>query len=137
MPTLFKRSNGFYYAILTDAQGRRKWISTKESTYRLALKKLVQLGNVQEESIPRVMLRSFYDDFKTYARRIYSPETVVVYDRAFTRFLEHCGNRNLESISARRIDTFKAKRLQDVSPVTVNIEMRTLDLHSIRHCTGN
>ena len=30
MPTLFKRSNGIDYAILSDEPGRRKWVSTGE-----------------------------------------------------------------------------------------------------------
>jgi integrase len=126
MPTLFKRSNGFYYTILTDEFGRRKWFSTKARTKQAALRKLTEISNPERGVLPRVMLQSFFDDFKAYAEQVYSPETVVVYYRAFTKFIEHVGNRALTSISARQIDSLRVQRLREVSPVTVNIELRTL-----------
>ena len=30
MPSLFKCSNGIYYAILSNELGQRKWVSTEE-----------------------------------------------------------------------------------------------------------
>ena len=126
MPTLFKRSNGFYYTILTDELGRRKWISTKARTKQSALKRLPELSNPEREVVPRVMLQAFFNDFRANAEHVYSPETVGVYNRAFAKFIEHVGNRALTSISARQIDSFRAQRVREVSPVTVNIELRTL-----------
>lgn len=61
-------------------------MSTKERTYRSALKKLVQMVDNQEEKIPRMLLQTFYDDFKAYTSKVYSPETVTVQDRGFMWF---------------------------------------------------
>ena len=126
MPTLFKRSNGFYYVILADQFGQRRWVSTKERTKRGALSRLAVLVENHREAVPRVKLQEFYKDFKEYALKIYSSETVSVYDRAFTQFNESCGNRILASVTEKHIDEFKAKRLQEIRFVTVNIELRTL-----------
>ncbi len=126
MPTLFKRSNGVYYAILADDEGRRRWVSTYERSRRLALKRIVGLSSVPDEVVPRILLNKFYEDFIAWAKHTLSGETVSVYDRAFSRFIDHAGNLPLKSISARHIDTYKAKRLSKVKAVTVNIELRTL-----------
>lgn len=126
MPTLFKRSNGIYYAILTDKLGRRRWVSTKERTSRSAMKRLVELQSDPQETIPRILLQSFYHDLAAWAKQMLSKETISIYDRSFTKFIDHVGNIPLTSISARHIDLFKAKRLSEVKAVTVNIELRTL-----------
>jgi Phage integrase SAM-like domain len=126
MPTVFRRSNGFYYTILTDEFGRRKWISTKERTKKSTLKRLVEISNPERRVIPRVMLQSFFNDSRAYAEHVYSSGTLGVYNRAFTKFIEYVGNRALTSISARQIDSYRVQRLRQVSPVTLNIELRTL-----------
>ena len=126
MPTLFKRANGVYYTILTDEFGRRKWISTKEHTKQAALKKLPEITERKKQKLPRVTLAKFFDDFRVYGKGVYLPETLSIYDRALRKFLEYSGDRMLVLVSARHIDEFKAKRRQEVAPVTVNIELRSL-----------
>ena len=124
---LFKRSNGVYYAIFTDEFGRRKWISTKEDTKQAALKKLPEISERKKEKLPRItLLAKFFCDFTAYAKGVYLPETLSIYNRALRKFLEITDDRLLPLVSARHVDQFKAKRLQEVAPVTVNIELRSL-----------
>jgi hypothetical protein len=41
MPALIKRSNGIYYVVSTEENGRRKWTSTRQRHKSLALQTLV------------------------------------------------------------------------------------------------
>ena len=40
MPTVFRRSDGIYYALVNDPDGHRKWVSTRSRSKPEALKKL-------------------------------------------------------------------------------------------------
>lgn len=126
MPAIFKRSNGFYYAILTDEHGRRKWVSTKERTKSNALLKLATLGDSVEVQVSHPHFSQFILEFTEYARATFSSETLGVYMRAFNRFKCHAGNLTINLITERQIDQFKSARLREVKPVTVNLELRTL-----------
>ncbi len=103
MPTLFKRSNGVYYAIFTDEFGRRKWISTKEHTKQAALKKLPEITERKKEKLPRITLAKFFADFTAYGKGVYLPETLSIYNRALRKFLEITGDRLLPLVSARHM----------------------------------
>ena len=63
MPTLIKRSNGIYYAILTDDHGRRKWISTRERKQSLAIKKIDALSSEEIVETQTTTLEDFRRDF--------------------------------------------------------------------------
>lgn len=126
MPTLFKRSNGVYYAVFVDDRGRRRWVSTGQRLKRLALKTLADQGNHPEKPSEGKRVQEFFDEFRAYAKTVYSDGTLEVYGRAFSAFLRHIGNIRLEALSYRQVDAFKSNRLSEVDPVTVNLELRTL-----------
>ncbi len=126
MPTLFKRSNGIYYAILTDDHGRRRWISTRERNKSLALKKACTLQLDPVRSHERLTVSDFYDQFRQYGQTVYTKETLSVYDRAFARFNAQAGGLYMDAVKPRHIDLYKCARLAKVSPTTVNIELRAL-----------
>ena len=126
MPTFFKRSNGIYYAILSDEAGRRKWISTGERKRNLALAKI---SNLQPDLPPQPKapkLSEFYREFKEFADTVYSKETVGVYKRSFANLIAITGDIPLSNITQRHVDLFRSRRLAEFRKVTVNIELRTL-----------
>ena len=126
MPTLLKRSNGIYYVVSTDPEGHRKWVSTGQRLKSSAMKALTE-GNPRPQKPPRGKpVEEFFKDFLVYGENVYSPENLQVYRRAFHGFIRLIGNIRLNDLSQRHVDTFKTKRMGEVSRVTVNIELRTL-----------
>ncbi len=124
MPTLFKHSNGIYYIVLVDKDGKRRWISTNERVKSKAIKRLLAIEDLPKRRITNKELKQFIDDFLDYATKIYSSGTVDIYKKSLRAFLRQTGDIHLSTVNARHIDMFKAKRLEEVSPVTLNIELR-------------
>ncbi|MBM2840934.1 MAG: hypothetical protein HW412_1462 [Bacteroidetes bacterium] len=90
MPTLFKRSNGIYYAIPPDASGRRKWVSTGERRRNLALKKISILQPELSQQTKSSRLSEFYREFVEFTGTVYSKETVGIYKRSFNNLITIC-----------------------------------------------
>ncbi len=125
MPTLFKRSNGIYY-ISFQEEGKRKWRSTGQRYKPAALKELFAFEKLRITHKPKTTLQAFAKDFLAYAETSFSPKTLIIYKAALGRFLSSTGNKLLPSITAKDIDLFRVNRLKEVSPVSVNVELRTL-----------
>jgi len=126
MPTLFKRSNGIYYAILTDEAGRRKWISTGERTKSVALKQLPGITEQAKETARSKTIKEFLSEFVDYAKCVYSAGNLGIYERVIQTFIRLIGDLKLDAVTQRDVDLFKARRLTEVKGTTVNIELRTL-----------
>jgi integrase len=126
MPTLLKRSNGVYYVVSTDHEGRRKWVSTGQRLKSSAIRALAEKAPRSPKVPKSLPIEEFFRDFLEYGQNVYSPENLQVYRRAFRGFIRHIGNVRLNALSQRHVDTFKTKRLGEVSRVTVNIELRSL-----------
>lgn len=125
MPFLFRRSNGVYY-IAYDVDGKRKWKSTSERRKSEAVKVLVRLELGVQPQTHRVLLSRFIEEFLSSATASYSAGTIGIYKQALTRFLAVTGDRWVYSVTAKHIDLYKVARLKTLSPVTLNIELRTL-----------
>ena len=127
MACLFKRSNGIYYAVTCEPSGLRRWVSTGETRKTAALNQLVSTSSAPPEArIKKKRLLEFFDELKEYGESVYSRENLAIYERAFHNFAECAGNVQLDSVTQRQIDCFKATRLKSVKAVTVNLELRTL-----------
>lgn len=126
MPTLFRRSNGVYYIVYADQDGRRKWISTGQRRKALALKKLFDFTDYKTKRKPSVRLEEFVNEFLSVAQNLLAPGTLDIYKKSLRKFMEQAGNIPLASVTQKHIDLFRHKRLKEVSRVTVNIELRTL-----------
>jgi integrase len=127
MPTLFKRSNGIYYAVLADEARHRRWVSTGERRKTDALKTLSSLmalaPNGQRGSL---CLSEFLRQLSEYGGSVFSRENLLIYQRSFRSFISCVGDVALGSVTQRQIDNFKAARLKSVKSVTLNLELRTL-----------
>lgn len=64
--------------------------------------------------------------FLEYARANYAPTTVLLYRQIVNSFIRIVGDFYIKAYTVMDVETFKAKRLKEVSPVKVNIDFRTL-----------
>jgi integrase len=123
--SIFLRSNGFYY-ISTYEDGKRVWISTGERLKKAALKKLHEFENSPEPKKPSTNFKRFVSDFLAHREGKFAPATIALCERTLRLFQALRGDIKLEKISSRDIDLYISHRLKTVSPVTVNIEIKTL-----------
>ncbi len=124
MPSLFKR-NGIYYVAFSD-NGKVRWKSTHQRLKPLAIKALMEFKTNLERNVSKTTLCQFQEDFLAYAVSTYSVRTVEVYRHALAKLQTITGDIWLTSIIPKHIDQFKIERLRSVSPVSVNVELRTL-----------
>ncbi len=124
MPSLYKRSNGIYYYSFKE-DGKWKCRSTGQRQKPAALKELVSF-QPRQASKPKVTLQAFIKDFLSYAESTYSASTLSMYRGILLRFSIFIGDKLLTSITAKDIDLYRTSRLKEISPVSVNIELRTL-----------
>jgi integrase/recombinase XerD len=122
--SLIKRQNGIYYAIFY-AKDRQVWRSTHTRCLDEARK--VFEGLDRQWSRQRSgTLSSFFCDFLDRAPLSYSPKTIQGYSLAFRSFERIIRNKRLKDVSPLDGEGFKRARSNEVSAVSVNIELRTL-----------
>ncbi len=73
MPTLFKRSNGIYYFIFNDSEGRRRWASTRKKVKSKVFEKIFKFKKGQDKITSRISLTQFISEFVSFAESVYSP----------------------------------------------------------------
>lgn len=123
--SLFKRRNGIYYVIF-DHEGQRKWKSTGCKLKQEALKALKDFEELFETKIPAKSFQTFTDEFLPFASRTFSHRTYLIYHGAIGNFQRICGNPTLTALTPQHLDQYKTIRMDEVSPVSLNIEIRTL-----------
>ncbi len=124
--SLFKRSNGHYY-ILFEEQGRRRWKSTRCSHKSDALKALTQFQQLLKTKPKTATLSQFTKDFLEFGFVNYAKPTVDIAKIALNHLKAVAGDCALVMLTAQHLDRYKKRRLTDgVSPVTINVELRSL-----------
>ena len=123
--SLFKRPNGVWYVIYT-IEGRRKWKSTKSTDRREALEKLTQFKELIQRRPEESTLSSFTRDFLSYASSTYAKASIDIFNVALRNLQSITADCRLASISFKHVDLYKAQRLTQVSPTSVNVELRSL-----------
>lgn len=122
---LFKRPNGFWY-ILYTADGRRQWKSTRCTERSDALKKLTEFKDLTKKKLPPSRLSAFTQEFLRYCSSTYAKASIDIFKVALRNLSAISGDCLLSEIGARHVDFYKAERLRVVSPVSVNVELRSL-----------
>src|SRR5207247_656569 len=112
--------------IVYSLDGRRKWKSTGETRQSLALNALLKFEKLLSSPTRRTLLSEFIDDFLLSATTSYSAGTKGIYKQALSKFISTIGDMSLTSVTPKHIDKYKTDRLKNLSPVTLNIELRTL-----------
>ena len=124
MPSLIRRSNGFYYVIYHES-GRQKWIST----HTRDPKEAGELYQSMKPTLARRRVERLVDlkgRVLEYVELNYRPATLCLYKIAFDKFLGCVGNRPLRFITPSDVETFKDFLTKDVSKVSANDYVRTV-----------
>jgi len=121
--SLFKHSNGVYH-ILYYHNGRRRWKSTKATTKPEALRVLANFKELFEERLKSVSFDEFTEQF--LASSDLSANTLRMYRTIFKTFTPFLRGAYVNEVTPEIIDSYKAKRLREISPVSVNVELRML-----------
>jgi integrase len=123
---LLKRFNGIYYLVYKDENNRRRWLSTKARKKSDALKFLLTFKIESEKRKAPILFSKFMDQFLEHSKSNLRQGTIDIYERTRDLFLEVIGDILLEKLTPYHWDKYQSNRLQKVSPVSVNIELRAL-----------
>jgi site-specific recombinase XerD len=128
---LHKRSNGFYYVHFRNESGRWQSVSTKSNVKTEANKFFSDLKRNLHKKPVSIPFSTFKDQYLTYSKTNHSPGSTTRLTYVLQHFVEFIADPQLDKINTQTIEAYKAHRLGTispcvVSPVTVNIELRTL-----------
>ena len=71
-------------------------------------------------------LSAFIAEFLAYAEVNYSPKSLSLYKAISNRFLATVGERLLHSVTPKDVDDCRSRRIGEVSPASVNLDLRML-----------
>lgn len=125
MPSLFKRSNGVYY-ICYEEDGKRKWKSTGKSLKAEAYREMMQFEKHLKAYRSRMTLQEFTAELLMHAQANYAESTRELYSRSLNLLQDVAGNKYVSGVTPKDADTFRTARAKKVSPVSVNMELKTL-----------
>jgi len=116
---IFKRGNGYYYAVYDGDNGKRKQISTNTKSKSEALKFLTNLnGEIKrrkELGVVPINLKDFRFKILKRSELIHSYKTTGVYHNTFKFFLDYLGNINLHEITRTDVKNYLDTRIRDTS----------------------
>lgn len=86
----------------------------------------IDYKEIQSEEPHGVALTDFPEQILRLVKRKVSESTLTLYTASLRAFIRSVGDRPLGSVSPYHVELFMARRLEEVSPVRVNIEFRAL-----------
>jgi integrase len=119
------KRNGYYYIGWVEGN-RRKWKSTKRTTKSDALTFLKSFETENEKKVEPLRLSQFTELFRTRINGSIRKSTLRPYLMSLKSFETVIGNRLLAEYTVNDIENYKQKRLETISPITLNIELRSL-----------
>ncbi len=133
---LSKSTSGIYYLYYQNEYGKRSKVSTKCKVKSDALKFVQNYKSDRKNSSKQIPLSQFITTLVKYADTVYNQKTSAIYSTTLNKFMALHGNIMLKKITPLHWDEFKSHRLRSIikdkkgdrhlSPVSVNIELRTL-----------
>ncbi|MBE0645679.1 MAG: site-specific integrase [Bacteroidetes bacterium] len=125
-PFLSLRSNGIWYIVWENEDGKRVWTTTRTREREEAERRLAahQTDIVDREG--QHLLTLFTREILQHTGSSLKRKTMLLYRDALRALLHEVGDVPIESITVRDIDLYKAARLDYVKAITVNKELSTL-----------
>ena len=129
MSFLFKRKNfGFWYIGYYDESKKLVRISTNE---KLRTRADIVHDNFKKKKnkniVPDILyLKDVQDIVFNFVKNNFAPTTLLLYKNAIRNLDSHFGYKPIKSINLIDIEDYKSRRLKTISPVTLNIELRTI-----------
>ena len=115
-----------YYYIGWIEGNRRRWKSTKCTTKSDALAFLKTFESENEKEVEPLRLSQFTELFRTRINGSIRKSTLRPYLMSLKSFEAVVGDRLLSEYTIHDIENYKQKRLETISPITLNIELRSL-----------
>jgi site-specific recombinase XerD len=122
---LNKRSNGYYYIGWTEGN-RRRWKSTKCTTKSDALSFLKSFKSESLVKRKPIRLSEFLDLYQVRVNGSIRTSTLRTYISSGKYFMSVIGDRLITEYTVRDLENYKQIRLGSISPITLNIELRSL-----------
>ena len=129
MSFLFKRKDfGFWYIGYYDESGKLKKVSTKEKLKtRADIVHDVFKKKSNTNIVPDILyFKDVQDIIFNFIKNNFAPTTLLLYKNAIRNLDEMFGYKPIKSITLIDIEEYKTRRLKRISPVTLNIELRTI-----------
>jgi len=129
MSFLFKRKDfGFWYIGYYDESGKMKKISTNEKLKTRADLVHDNFKKKKNRNItPDILyLKDVQDIVFNFIKNNYVQGTLLIYRNAIKNLDSQFGYKPIKSITLIDIEEYKSRRLKTISPVTLNIELRTI-----------
>jgi site-specific recombinase XerD len=124
---LFQRGRIYYVWFVDEQSGKRKKVSTGCTSKSEALKFLTEFqSNCARRKLEHTLLSSYIPRYLEFSCVNHSVNTTKRIEYVLLPFKKFISNRYIQNIKSFDIDNYKASRLKKVSPITVNIELRTL-----------
>ena len=116
---LSKRSNGYWYILYENRNGKRTCLSTKSKRKSDAIKFLSNLQDVlRSRQTDRMIPISFIDfqfHFLKYSESIHSAKTTKVFKTTFKFLIHYFGNLQLRELTTNKINDFLQYRVNTSS----------------------
>jgi integrase len=119
------RNNGIYYIVTSGKRGRRVWTSLHTKDEGDA-NTLFEEHEREHRRKTRLFLSSFGEDFRQRQSLNYSPRNLEIHAACVKNFIRLCGDKPISRIATYDAEAYRQLRAKKVSPVTVNIELRSL-----------
>ena len=129
MSFLFKRKDtGYWYIGTYNDSGKLERISTKEKLKtRADIVHDVFKKKSNRNIVPDILyFKDVQDIIFNFIKNNFAPTTLLLYKNAIRNLDEMFGYKPIKSITLIDIEEYKTRRLKMISPVTLNIELRTI-----------
>lgn len=125
---IYQRENGMLYVRVTiDGKLIRRSLGTKkESEALLKTGSVIKAALEDRDAKELPQLAAFVDRYLEYSKSLHREST---YEKSFSRvrkLVENLGSMRLDRISKQAVKLYAQKRLQEVSPASVNRELSLL-----------
>jgi len=124
MPTLIKYRTGVFYIVYCK-KGKRIWRSLRTRDRVEAYRRFADRHSVNPIDNP-ASGHDAENEFLSFVRTNFSKKTLECYERTFRNVRKVMGGKKIEDLSTRDIESYKTSRRGNLSPFTVNQEIRCL-----------
>jgi integrase len=124
MGSLIQRDNQMWYGVFCHKR-KRVWRSTGT---QIRAEAEVAFSDLERQFRQKKVesVSTFSTDFFERSGPTFAPKTLEIYRRSFTNLIRLVGDRRIDKLGPREAELFRSRRAAEVSPVTVNIELKSL-----------
>ncbi len=123
MATIIRRRDN--YSIVERLNGKQKWRSLHTDMFCVAVKHSAEDLKRSRMSKMRT-ITAFLDELVAYLKANVAAATQELYSNSLRKLAQVIGDKPIKALHILDVERFKVERLKQVSPVRVNIELRTL-----------